>query len=293
MALVTVLLFTAVAVAVVSAFIYRVYLYTARANNFRDGQRAALFARDGVDIAKAGLEAMIEADPALVIDEGGLKFGWSSDDMTISITAEDELGKAGVRVVYQATGLSDDDVEDTYMRLLDILGLDERLKDTLADWIDSDGAPRPGGAESDYYGTLETPYGAKDSDLDTLDELAMIKGYTREAVEALRGHLSVYNTDGLVNINTAGKTVIMSLSDGITEEMAERVMEWRSKTPFGDKSEIVKVDGFDTIGYALQDRVTVESDVFRVYSRAAAGDAERVIEAVVKLGGGVLYWREF
>ena len=54
----------------------------------------------------------------------------------------------------------------------------------------------------------------------------------------------------------------------------------------------MKVDGFETIGFELQNRVVVKSRLFRIYSRARAAESVREVEAVVNIGGSVLYWRE-
>ncbi|MBI5644331.1 MAG: type II secretion system minor pseudopilin GspK [Deltaproteobacteria bacterium] len=293
LALITTLLITAILVTIVSEFAYRVYVSTARAGNIRDSARAALLAEDGVTLGKSGLEKLLKKRPYLTMDESGLTFSQTiSDDMGVAIKIEDERSKASLRVVYTATGLSNDNVEGIYIRLLKALNLDERLKDTLADWIDDDGDPRHYGAETPDYQSLKTPYKPRNNNPESLEELLMIKGYTKEAFRIISPFVSPYNTDGLININTAPKPVLMALSEDMTEELAKRIMAYRKETPFRSKSEIMKVRGFETAGYSIQDKITVESQIYRITVKAKAGDAIRLSEAVVKTGGGVLYWRE-
>jgi len=54
----------------------------------------------------------------------------------------------------------------------------QELVDALLDWLDEDDEPRPPGAESDYYNTLNPGYYAKNGDLDTVEELLMVKGFS-------------------------------------------------------------------------------------------------------------------
>lgn len=292
LALVTTLLITAVLTAVTVEFIYRVYIGAARAEVFKETQRAGVLAEDGVIIAKSALEELIRVRPAFTMEEGGLAFSRTEPDgAVVEIKAIDERSKASVMVVYPATGVSNRNVDEAYSRLLKRLGLDENLKDPLADWLDRDNDMRPFGAEGPYYSSLPRPYKPRNKMPGSVDELLMIKGYTPEVMKKLGPFITVY-TDGLVNINTAGQTVLTSLSDDITGELAGRIIEYRRKTPFKDRSEVLKVPGFETIGFSLQDKVTAQTNIFRVFSKATVNGAEREVEAVVQAGGGVLYWRE-
>ena len=84
----------------------------------------------------------------------------------------------------------------------------------------------------------------------------------------------------------------MSLAPEITADLADGLITHRKSTPFRDRSEVMNVVGFDTIGFNLQDKIIVTSDVFRVYSKATVGETTREVEAVVRPGSGILYWRE-
>jgi hypothetical protein len=49
---------------------------------------------------------------------------------------------------------------------------------SLLDFIDSDGALRPDGAEQEYYSALPRPYSIRNGPLNTLDEVLLIRGFT-------------------------------------------------------------------------------------------------------------------
>ncbi|MFQ5329166.1 MAG: type II secretion system minor pseudopilin GspK [Thermodesulfobacteriota bacterium] len=292
-ALIITLLITAVIVGLVVEVIYRVYLSSERVGNFTNSQKASILARAGIDLTQAGLKELLKVEPHKTMDEGGWTFSNREEDSVVTITVFDELGKISTRVVYPNTGVHNEKVYATYVRLLDILEQDDSLADTLADWIDGDDEPRPGGGEGlDYYQGLPHPYLPQNNYLGTNEELLMVKGYTPEVFETVAPLITAYSADGLININTARREVIMALSEEMTEDLAQGIIDFRNDTPFNNKSDIMQIPGFETIGFTLQDRITVDSRVFRVFSIARTTDAVREVEAVIEIGGRVLYWRE-
>ena len=82
--------------------------------------------------------------------------------ININTASRDVLSKA-----LAANGLTFDSERDT-------------IVDSILDWIDKDDRHRVNGAESDYYEKLSPPYSAKNSPLDSLEELLKIRGITPE-----------------------------------------------------------------------------------------------------------------
>ena len=61
------------------------------------------------------------------------------------------------------------------------LGVSMDIADALIDWVDIDDSRFPYGAESaDYYMTLPRPYGAKNMEMDSVQEMLLVKGITPE-----------------------------------------------------------------------------------------------------------------
>lgn len=54
----------------------------------------------------------------------------------------------------------------------------QEIVNAILDWRDEDNEPREGGAENDYYNTLEPAYNAKNGRFDTVEELLLVKGVT-------------------------------------------------------------------------------------------------------------------
>lgn len=292
-ALIVTLLITAVLVAVITEFAYRTYVSTARTNLFRDSQRAALLAANGVELARIGLKELLKNDPYRTGAELFLPSGNVDDESSLEIKAIDEAGKVSVLIAFPRTGAAKKNNEEVFARLLRNMRLDEGLKDTLADWIDTDDAPRPKGAEGpDHYQGQKPPYAPRNNTPETIDELLMVKGFNMEAFEKLQPFISAHNINGQININTAPKEVLLALSDEMTPELAQRIIDFRNKTPFEDRSEIIKVSGFEKLGYGLQDRITVTSSVYRVFSKAKVNGSQHEAEAVMDIYKGIIYWRE-
>lgn len=136
--------------------------------------------------------------------------------------------------------------------LLGLGCLDEAAVASVRDWIDEDDLPNPDGAETSYYCGLEPPYKCKNSPIETLDELLLIKGlsaglYFSEGLNKdnrsriytnydsselaaadpqngtvnLSDLLTVYG-DGRININTVSRQVLEAiplLSDSAVKEI--------------------------------------------------------------------------
>jgi hypothetical protein len=67
----------------------------------------------------------------------------------------------------QAAGITDESMQNTII-------------DSIMDWIDPDDLFRPAGAEEDYYQELSPPYHCKNGPFDTVGELLLVQGITRE-----------------------------------------------------------------------------------------------------------------
>lgn len=304
-ALVITLLVTALLVALTAEFTTEVFVDTTSRHNFVAGQQAGMLAESGITGGVKLLQLSLNnksynslndqwAKPIKISDEWG--------DLLISI--EDESGKLNLNQVAPPNG----EIEGSFsgaaaLRFFKALKIEggKELTDALADWIDINDYPHPGGAESDYYGSLTPPYNAKNGQLDTLDELNLVKGFPGRVMEKIRPFATVYTDTpnapvSPVNINSAPKEVLMALDERITLEMADRVIDYRASTPFTNPAELAKVPGFENIATGLQTNISVKGNVYRFRSEGRVREVSRTIEAVVRLGGTrpqFIYWREY
>ena len=120
-------------------------------------------------------------------------------------------------------------------RILTLAGVPEEdqgeLVDSFYDWVDEDSLTVSSeGAESDYYENLDPPYTCKNGPLDTVSELAYIKGFDRNGGVLLKGgvwnpeenearQFTVQGIEGLfttygagkINVNAAPREVLLTV----------------------------------------------------------------------------------
>jgi hypothetical protein len=63
--------------------------------------------------------------------------------------------------------------------LLQLPNMTETLADAILDWIDADDQPRPFGAETEFYTSLETPYRPRNGLPRAIEELLLVRGMSR------------------------------------------------------------------------------------------------------------------
>jgi len=127
----------------------------------------------------------------------------------------------------------------------------DELVDSICDWIDPDSDKNTAGAEDEYYTTLPEPYECKNGPMDTPEEILLVKGMEKEWFYGEEnkykgiGEFVTVGTKGTVNVNTASKEVLWSLTENMTESMVEEVMKLK---PIKDKSQAQKyLDIFKTL----------------------------------------------
>ena len=294
MALVMTLMILALITALVVEFAYGVYTTTAALQNWKDSQRLSLIALSGQHLAVKTLQ---EADRLYDYTYPGkteMPLAGIAENFkgTVFVRVEDENAKLNINSIILANGLLNEDSYKSFKFLLKYLGIDEDVADIVADWIDKDSTPRLSLSEEN----------AKNNYLDSIDELLLLQSIDPEIYEKVLPYITVYSMTqsklDLVNINTASIPVIMSLDERITEELAQRLTDYRREiSPFEQTSHIQRVAEFDAIVSEgkLLPRLRVQAINFRITCSAEEQGIKRVIESVIELkdsGYTIKYWME-
>jgi general secretion pathway protein K len=294
-ALVITLLIAALLVALTVEFVNEVFVDTSARQNFTDGQQASIMAGSGVTAAVQGLQVLQRARPSYTklddLEQVAKLLSIEDEKGSLQMTIEDESGKVNLNLVSGSNGQPVGSY-DVAKRLLKNAGLSLDLLDTLSDWVD-DGSvpPHPAGAKNPYYNTLKPPYDVKSGKMETVEELSLIKGFDAVTVKRLRPFVTVYDDCTSININTAPKEVIAALDDGMTNDLAQIVIDHR---PFDDSNPLVNVPGMKSIATGLTTSTTTIGTVYRIISLATVKETTRIVEAVVRISDGhILYWREY
>jgi general secretion pathway protein K len=287
-ALLITLLMLVIITAMVVEFSYGVYTGTSDLYNWRDSQRLSIMARSGINVSARFLLDMLDKYDYSYPGYINLPVENPFEDFEgiITVRLEDENSKFNINSIVSTNGILNETAYNSFKRLLKVLSLDEKISDRVADWIDQDSESRLSDSEA----------GAKNSALHSVDEILLINGIKREDYDKLLPYITVYGDRNvpLININGAETPVLMSLSDLITEELANRIIRYRENTPFSESSKIVNVSGLENIGISLTNKITVKGENYYIKSMAESGGVKRIIETVLDTSHSVIkYWKEY
>jgi general secretion pathway protein K len=302
------LLATLLVLVLVVALAYEIFHIGARAAQTgaygRDSIRCALLAEGGIGASRVALRQDARDNSYDTLDEIWSRPAPPIDlgDGIAKVAIEDEERRINLnRLVLPNGNAPDEQRLAVFRRLLETLGVDAAVADAVVDWLDNDDAPRVGGAESAYYLGLPYPHRAKNDLFDTVGELRLVRGVTHEVFEKLRPYVTVLSS-GKVNLNTAPKEVLMSLSAGsdaaeagaIDSATADAIVAYRTEHPFAKPEEIGNVSPYLRELFRrtrLRDLVDVQSTAFRVRATGEFGDTSRTVDAIGIRSGTTIQWR--
>jgi len=290
MALVITLLVLALLTAMVVEFSYGVYTGTNNLYNWRDAQRLSLMAKSGVNVSTRFLAGVLNestSKPTRNFVEMPVENPFEDFQGAITVRIEDENAKFNINtIVNEDKNTLNTEAYDSFLRLLTILSLDEKIADKVVDWIDKNTETRSGLADSEVE--------VKNAPLSSVDELLSIHGINQEDYNKLLPYVTVYG-GGLININSAEKVVLRSLSKEINEEIAQGIVDYRNIKPFDYISDLQNVSGISLEVYGpISTRIDVQSKHFSIRSAASSGGVKRIIETEWNSKGNTIeYWKEY
>jgi type II secretory pathway component PulK len=257
-ALLIVLLVTALLIALVFEFSYATRISLNSAINFRDSQRAYFLARSGViAFVKYGnqLRDYFPQSKGFPLHEI-----LGMEDAIINVTWEDETGKIKITDVKT-------DAVTKYM----IQNLFESVK----------------GIDTGVYDRIT----ADTSDVNTLTLLSGLRKFMNEAdFTKVSDSLTVSPVPShRININAASKDVLRSL--GIESGTAELIIQSREKELYTDLSGVPGIANIQINHVALSNYLTVTPGaIYKVISKTRVGEYEKQVEAVIN-GSTISSWR--
>jgi len=166
------------------------------------------------------------------------------------------------------------------------------LVPAIIDWTDSDDKVtllpfikhENSGAESAYYGNLETPYRCSNAQFAATEELLLVKRITPQVFERIRDYVTVYG-NGKININCASKRVIESLSIKMDPVLARMIINRRRFKPFESITELRDIPGMtDSIYYAIKKAAALgaTSQYYYVTSRGSVDQLDCTIVVILR-----------
>ncbi|MGH8474354.1 MAG: general secretion pathway protein GspK [Methylococcales bacterium] len=157
---------------------------------------------------------------------------WRTDGSVYEVS----FGGGRVRVrIYDEGGKYDLNVAPDPMltSLLQHSGLDPdkaaALVGAIADWKDSDDLQHiPAGAEAHDYEDADRSYGPRNKPFQTIEELGLVLGVTRDLYRKLEPLITVYGAQA-IDVTKASKEVLMTMP-GVTEPMVDAYLQQRAQT---------------------------------------------------------------
>jgi type II secretory pathway component PulK len=104
--------------------------------------------------------------------------GWHALELPQDSTGGQRLGQAWWRLTDESARMNVNLASSDVLSRTE--GLDQAAVASILDWIDEDDTPNPDGAENEYYASLSPAYACRNGPLESLEELAFVKGITGE-----------------------------------------------------------------------------------------------------------------
>lgn len=138
----------------------------------------------------------------------------------IAATMHDRNGCFNLNNLLDASNQVDTVWQQKFVRLLQVLKLDEGLADAVIHWMRN--APMP---DDGFYLQQDVPYRPAKQGLVHVSELRLIKGVSAEVYARLVPEVCALPRGSAINVNTASVAVLMTLSDTLTEQAAKAIWQ--------------------------------------------------------------------
>ncbi|QUT07722.1 type II secretion system minor pseudopilin GspK [Sphingobium phenoxybenzoativorans] len=253
MALLTVLLLVAVMAIVAATALERLTIATRLTANAGALDQARAFAEAAENVARLRIGDLVAAQPGKVTLQGGwlgapqplpvpagtatarVTDGGNCFNLNSVVAANEGEGEENLKV--RPTGVTQ------FQALMRLLGIDDRQAQTvaasLADWIDTDTVPQPGGAEDETYARAPTPYRTANRFMASASELRSVNGVTPAIYQTLRPWICALPTADLspINVNTLlpaqAPLFAMLLPGQLTVDQARQMLARRPADGYG------------------------------------------------------------
>lgn len=314
-ALITTLVIVALVVAVVVEFNRIAVADIEVSKNFSDEKKITYLAISGINGIKdlLMLEGLYSKGDMLFEEWANSKSYFESatamlEEGRLEGVIYDETSKINVNSLVNEKGAFDATQKKIWERLLkqQRFGLTSDQVNIIIhgikDWIDlDDEVSEIFGAEDSLY--RASGYRCKNALLDTLEEMLLINGITREIfygdsrAEGIQSYFTVFG-EPKININTASLPILMALSDEMTEDIAEKFDEFRRDE--ANRWALANQKWYQRVWpYATplpEAALTVSSSTFSVFLKATLRDTVKEVRAVISRPldspATVSYWQE-
>lgn len=206
------------------------------------------------------LEPWATSEGILEIEQG---------EMTIKII--DMSGQFNLNSLVDSTGRVILNNKNQFDRLQDTLSLNDRYTSALLDWLDADNLTASGDEESAQY----PDYFPANQPLGDKTELRLLTGFNYLDFEPLSPHVTALPEEAKINLNTANKEVIKSLSATISDSEVEQIVKRQQLGGYDTVSKWISAEAASLA--SVSSNLSVTSDYFEVQVKVLFDQHYRVI----------------
>lgn len=291
-ALITVLLVVAMAMVLAVAMVKSQQSLLRRSSSVFSQDQAYLYTLGAESFAKSILQDDKDKDKNKTTPQDTLAETWAKkipafpvEGGFVQAQIEDLQGRFNINMIWQNEQV-DMTAVAAYQRLLVALDISPMLVSPVIDWLDPDNLPYDSdGAEEDWYLRLKPAYRAANHAFVSIEELALLRGYTPEIVAKLRPYLSALPAKTTININTASDVVLVSLADNLTLNMAKDMVSKRPKEGYSSVDNFLQLAEFANLSQEEQQKIRpligVTSGFFSVLAESEIDNRHRVLQATI------------
>lgn len=299
-ALLSVLLLVAVMAVIAALMLDRLNLATRLAANGQAMTQARLYATSAETLAMARIKALVETSQERTVDRSGLlgrDFPLPLPRGTV-MARVDDAGNC-----FNLNSLVEADVQGALrLRLVGLgqmralmkgLAIPEAeaaiISDSIADWIDTDSAPAPNGAEDDSYQGRAVPYRTAGRMISDVSEIRAVRGMTPQFYERLRPWICALPGADLspINVNTLRPDQALLLTmiapQAIPAQRARAMLAARPALGWKSADEALRGVGGEGAGVPLN-QLQVRSRWFLLTQTVTVDSASVEEQALIDVG---------
>lgn len=196
----------------------------------------------------------------------------------LEASLEDMQGRFNLNSLVATTGATDPQAVLIFQRLLQMVGLEPKWAQLMADWIDTDAEPGfPDGAEDSFYTTQAPPYRTPNLLVTSTSELLALPGFGRDRYLKIAPYVAALPQDATINICSASGLLLDAMIAGRTEFGSDpaRLTSERQTACFPKLADYQAAFGGDQVSFGkISNRISQNSHYFRLTSLVSIGSAQ-------------------
>jgi len=196
----------------------------------------------------------------------------------LEASLEDVSGRFNLNSLVGPNGVTDPESVLIFQRLLQMVGLEPKWAQLMADWIDADSEPGfPDGAEDNFYTTQNPPYRTANELVTSSSELLALPGFGRDRYLKIAPYVTALPKDAFINICSASGFLLDAMIEGRQEFGSDpaRLATERTSACFPKLAEYQTAFGGDAVALSkIQTRIKQTSQYFRLTSIVSIGTAQ-------------------